>query len=49
LNRNVDQHVFENMSDHIMVKYAPYTDKYNLYAWVTDDSCLAGGKSGFLI
>ena len=49
LNRNVDQHVFENMSDHVMIKYVPYTERYNLYAWVTNDSCLSGSLSGFLI
>lgn len=42
LNKNIDQHIFENMSDHIMVKYTPYTDRYNLYAWVTDELCIGG-------
>ena len=44
VNRNVDQHVFENMSDHVMVKYTPYTERYNLYAWVTDELCVNGGR-----
>ena len=42
LRKDVDQHVFENMSDHILVKYTPYTDRYNLYAWVTDEFCVNG-------
>ena len=46
VNRNIDQHIFENMSDHAMVKYTPYTDRYNLYAWVTDEMCLNGDTKG---
>jgi hypothetical protein len=52
--KDSDSHVRENMSRNgiIMMKYTPFSDKYDLYAWSTGNSCLDGPKTslqGFLL
>jgi hypothetical protein len=53
VSRDADTHVRESMGgDHVYVAYAPFSDRYNVYAWATGDYCIdapPNASHGFLL